>query len=303
MQNTGDNVFRHVPVADGEGDLLATFLNAHDFAQATRRAMAADVRKFAQWFVLANREPFRAGRVTVRDVTDFRSFLREQQRQAVSSVNRCLVSLRLYLGWLADGGHIVANPVKAVKELRSQQLSPKGLERAQVRRLLREVELRGDNRANAIFALLLYTGCRVSDAANLELQDMILGERSGSVVFRFGKGGKQRTCPLPLIARRALADYLETRPDVESSNVFVGERGTLTDRGVRALCAKYSLICGFRIHPHLLRHTFAHQFLADNSNDLVALAQLLGHENIQTTARYSQRTHEALAEAADRMTY
>ena len=125
-----------------------------------------------------------------------------------------------------------------MKELR-RQLAPKGLDRSQVRRLLREVELRQDIRAGAIFSLFLCTGCRVSDLVNLELHDLMLGERSGTVVFRFGKGNKQRSVPLPLPARRALQAYLETRPPVQSDKVFVGERGPLTDRGVRALCDKY----------------------------------------------------------------
>ena len=303
MKYSGDNVFRNIPGAEGEDDLVVSFLDSQDFARATRRAVATDVRKFAQWFVLANREPLRANRVTIRDVTDFRSYLRAEKRQAIATVNRCLVSLRRFFGWLLDEGHITANPAKAVKELHMQALAPKGLERSQVRRLLREVELRSDVRANAIFHLLLYTGCRVADAANLELQDLLMGERSGSVVFRFGKGGKQRSCPLPLPARQAMLNYLESRPPVASQNVFIGERGPLSDRGIRALCERYTAICGVRIHPHLLRHTFAHQFLADNENDLVALAQLLGHENIQTTARYCQRTDDALAEAADRLTF
>lgn len=303
MKNSGDKVFRGIPVGAEEGPLFVRFLDAHDYSPDTFRAFTQDVRKFARWFSFANSEPFTIARVTTRDITDFRHHLRHDRGQAVSTVNRCLVSIRRFFDWLVEQGQIDSNPAKKVKELRRQELAPKGLDRSQVRRLLREIELRQDVRANAIFHVLLYTGCRVGDLVGLELADVLLGDRSGSVVFRTGKGNKQRSVPLPLPARRALQTYLDTRPPVVSSNVFVGERGPLTDRGVRALCDKYSAICGFKLHPHLCRHSMARQFLADNGNDLVSLAQILGHENLNTTKRYVQRTGEQLGEAVERLSY
>jgi site-specific recombinase XerD len=211
-QNWGDNVFKGLPVGEEEASLVNLYLESHDLTVNSRRAFTQDLRKFARWFSEANREPFRIARATVRDITDFRDNLRRNQGQAVATVNRCLVMLRRFLGWLVDQGKIPANPAKAVKQLREVRLAPKGLDRGQVRRLLREIELRQNIRTAAVICLFLYTGARVSDLINLELTDLILSARGGTMIFRFGKGNKMRTVPLPLPARRALQAYLETRP-------------------------------------------------------------------------------------------
>ena len=287
---------------DSVSDLISRFLEENDFTSNTRRAFGHDIRSFVSWFEQANKEPLTVLRVTTADITGFKDFLWKQQGKSISTVNRALVSLRRWFSYLVDEGLLASNPCKKVKELRRQELAPKGLDQSQVRRLLREVELRGDVRANALFHLMLFTGCRVGDL-DLELDAISLSERSGSIVFRYGKGSKQRSVPLPLPARKALADYLATRPVVSSTKVFIGERGPLTDRGIRSLCSKYAAICGFEIHPHLLRHTMAHRFLESSGNDLVSLAQILGHESLYTTARYTRRTSQQLSEAAEKVGY
>jgi site-specific recombinase XerD len=303
MNNWEHNVFEGIQTGGDEPGLVQRFLAAHDFSPNTADAFRFDLRKLAGWFVAANHEPFRFERVTVRDLVDLRDHLRRERGQAVATCNRLLISVRRLYRWLVEQGVAATNPAKQVKELRRQALAPKGLDRAQTRRLLREVELRGDARAAAIISLMLYTGARISDVVQLDLDDLLLADRSGHVVFRQGKGNKERTCPLNLAARNAITSYLETRPPLETNRVFVGERGELTAKGVDKLLRKYACLCGFKLHAHLLRHTFAHQFLADNGNDLVALAQLCGHESLNTTMRYTTRGQGQLAESVERVNY
>lgn len=301
MKNSGDSVFSGLHIGPKELALWVAFVDGHDFAANTRRAFSQDVRKFARWFSTANKEPFTVGRVTTRDVADFRDNQR-RDGQAVSTVNRSLTTMRRFFRWLTANGHVPSNPTVVVKELRRQQLAPKGLDRSEVRKLLREVELRSDVRARAILCVFLYCGCRVGDLVGLEMGDLMLSDRAGTAVFRNGKGRKQRTVPVPLPARRALQEYLETRPPIDSPKVFAGERGPLTDRGVRALCDKYAAICGMKLHPHLLRHTMAHQWLADGG-DLSSLAQVLGHSSISITSRYVLQNLDSLSAGAERLNY
>ena len=283
--------------------LVDEFLSAHDYSPHTDRAIRSDLTKFSRWFVNANNERFDPTRITLRDVADYRDHLARVRRQSVATVNRALVSIRRFLGHLVRSGALPENPAESVRELRRVPTVPKGLSIAEIRRIMREVELRQDRRTAAVLALMVYGGLRVSDVVGLNVEDVTLGPRSGQTVCRHGKGNKQRTVPLPLEARRALTAYIESRPPVESSALVIGERGPLTDDGVRAICSRYSAITGVKFSPHTLRHSFAHRFLASTNNDIVALAQILGHQNLNTTSLYTQRSQEDLQQRVDEVRY
>ena len=282
---------------------LDEFLLANDFCNRTVKAIRSDLRKFAAWFTTANGERLDLARVTTRDIADFKTHLRDVRRQSVATVNRALVSLRRFLAHVQSRGLIESNPASVVKELRRMPSTPKGLTTAEVRKILREIEIRQDRKAGAILGMMLFAGLRASEVVSLELEDLTLGPRSGQVVCRQGKGSKQRMVPLSLEARRLLTAYLETRPPVECQAVFIGERGPLTYSGLRAICSKYAAISGVTYTAHTLRHTFAHRFLELSHNDLVALAQILGHENLNTTSIYTKQSQEALQARIDPLCY
>ena len=291
-------------MADSENSLFARFLSVNDFADRTREAFAHDFKKWVGWFESVNAEEYDSRRVTLRDVTDFRTHLRDERGQAVATVNRCLVTLRRYFAFLAQEEVIASNPASKVKELRRTPTAPKAIERSVIRRMLREATVREDHRALAILGLFVYCGLRLGEVTSLQLGDMDLSERRGTLIVKHGKNNKERTVPVPAEARRLLLDYLSRRPPVETDRVFIGQgcRPLGTD-GVRYVVEKYGLAVGFRLHPHVLRHSFATEYLSANNNDLVGLAQLLGHESIQTTSRYTQRGETQLAAASEQVRF
>lgn len=282
---------------------LDEYLQDRDVSGQTIKAFRSDWAKFRRWFETANHEPLDLARITVRDVADFREHLTTVRRQKVTTVNRALVSIRRFLDHLVRTGQLPANPAEAVKELRRVRTAPKALKRSAVRRILREIEIRQDHRAGAIIGLMVFAGLRVSDVAGLTLADLSLHARSGQVICRQGKGGKQRTVPLSREARRWLNEYLAARPPAATDRLFIGERGALSEDGLRAICIKYAAISGVAYTPHVLRHTFARRYLESTHNDLPGLAQILGHENLNTTAIYTQQDDAALQEHVEDLTF
>ena len=116
-KNYEHNVFRGINIRPNQEELFFEFANMLDVSQHTIDALILDIRKFAKWFTTANREPWDIERVTSRDVIDYRDHLKIEKKQAVSTINRNLASVRKYFKWLYQQEHITVNPTLAVKEL------------------------------------------------------------------------------------------------------------------------------------------------------------------------------------------
>jgi integrase/recombinase XerD len=264
-------------------------LRRQDLSQLTLVNYKADLVHFARWLKATIGEEFSPTVVTPTDVRAYRAFLITVERRSPATVNRRLASLRKYFLWAKAEKLIADSPTDSIKGVGVQQTAPKALDKRQVDKLLRAAQRDGDKRNLAILELLRSTGLRVAEACALRLDDIEIGERSGRVIVRSGKGSRHRVVPLNLDVRKALSAYLNIRPTVSNDALFVSRRGTqLTTRSVENIVSLYARIAGLDdVSPHVLRHTFGKQAL-DSGADLVTVSNLLGHRRLDTTAIYTQ---------------
>jgi integrase/recombinase XerC len=159
-------------------------------------------------------------------------------------------------------------------------------------------------RDRAIFELLYGCGIRNSELVGIELADVHWS--SESILVR-GKGKKERIVPLMGMAAESLKAYLPIRDAVLLKNgrtttaVLINARGSrLTDRSVRRLVKQIAVQRGLPsdVHPHTLRHAFGTHMLEEGA-DLRSIQDLLGHERLSTTQRYTQLSAKQVMKVYD----
>lgn len=255
---------------------------------------------FARWSEQSYGQPFEPAAIIPRDVADWKTRQQVVENAAPATINTRLTALSQYFTWVVSEAIAGSDPTAPISGLPLPARQPKALAEVYVRRLLRQVNQAGEPRDVAIVELLLGTGLRVSELLALRVGDLTLGERSGEVVVRRGKGGVYRRVPLTAPVRRALRAYLDSRPQLTPEDpLWVGERGPLRDRsGIYNLLKKYAQRAGLdpaEISPHVLRHTMATRYLAANPDDLRGLAAILGHADLNTVMIYTEPTAADLA--------
>jgi integrase/recombinase XerC len=185
---------------------------------------------------------------------------------------------------------------------------PAGLNDIEVHALLRAAGASSHGlaaRNYALAQLMLQAGLRVGEVAALQVADVTVRDRTGTVRIRHGKGLKEREVPLNATVRRALKHYLDSRPGVIATEpLFLSGRATpLPIRSIQAVIsglARRAHLERVHVSAHTLRHTFALGYLRDNPGKLVELAALLGHESLDTTAIYTQPSRDDLAADLER---
>lgn len=260
-----------------------------------------DLADFVAWVEGRYGEAFDPKAVLPEDVRDYRQHLLAVRGAAPATVNRRLAAVRAFFNFLTARGEVAANPAARIGGVRMTRPAPRALSGPELRRLLREARRAANPLHRAVVVVLLNTGLRASELCGLKLSDLQLSPRRGRLVVR-GKGEKVREVPLNAGAREALEEWLSVRPAAADDRLFVGRRGPLTPSGVWRIVTKLARRAGLEdVHPHALRHTFATRLLREAGADLVTVAELLGHEDISTTARYTKPSAEDLEAALERL--
>ena len=297
-----------VDLPDSWGNALAAFENdlyRRDRSDQTVVTYSSCLRGFAEYYrhQLQKPGPYIA-RLQETDLKCFIDYIRYDRHLSASSVNRYIAALRAFSSFiLIKRWHrrLLSRHLKTY-HIDTTRSSPR-LSRPEVRRLITAVDLNGRNglRNFAILQLFLQCGLRVGELVRLSLDDVTIHKTVGKIRIRAEKERHERIIPLNATARRALQDHLDALgPGAGSEPVFISERRRrMSVATVQFLIKKYLCIAGREdLSTHDLRHHFAMEFYK-RSGKLTATQQVLGHRDINTTARYAKATDREIQEAID----
>jgi integrase/recombinase XerC len=250
--------------------------------------------------------------ITQIDHITIREYLSKlyQEKRKKTSIARKLATLRTFFKFLCREEVVQLNPARLVSSPRLEKKLPKVLTVDDVMRFIETPDLDTvlGKRDRAILEVLYATGCRVSELAGINLDDIDFDHESIRVR---GKGRKERIVPFGSKAKEALQMYMGVRGELlleapeeerDPMALFLNYQGTrITTRSVGRMIDKYVEECAMMhdISPHSLRHSFATHLLSAGA-DLRAIQELLGHARLSTTQIYTQVSMEQLMQVYDK---
>lgn len=304
-----------------------------DRSDLTVKAYLTDVQNFAIWLKHTYGHEYQVERITPTDIKDYRTWLQAVQKQKASSINRRLAALRTFFSWTTLTDRIARSPLQGIKPLRQQEAPPRWLDPQAEHKLQQALELHAPPvsaktllrpferllyRDVAMLILMWKAGLRVSEVAALDLGDVkIQSSKRGTVEVRWGKGRKTRTVPLNADGIEALNIWLKIRPETDHPALWLSRSNIrITVRAVQGIVEQIGHEAAALIKarssddrviadalnaltPHVLRHTCGKRML-DAGAQLTEVAAILGHEDLNTTRRYTQPGEEDLHRAVGR---
>lgn len=246
------------------------------------------------------KENFDSVSLSMTDSKDVRSWiiqLSKEKLQAIS-INRKIVSLRVFYKFLKREGVINKNPVENIQALKAKKRLPVFVEEKNINNLLDsdgfDCSFEGE-RDRLIIELFYATGIRLSELKNLKISDVNF---TASEIKVLGKRNKERLIPFTREIHDLLRHHIDRRAEVnpDSAYIFLTKKGKqVYDNLIYRVVKKYlTLVTTIdKKSPHVLRHTFATHML-NKGADLNAIKELLGHSNLSATQIYTHNSFEKL---------
>ena len=296
------------------GDYLR---DEQDLAPDTVRNYLSDLRQFAAFCEASWAEGEEVGEsfspagVTTPAITLYRSHLKNSLGLKPATINRHLVSIKRYFGWATDWGLVARDPAKAVKLVPRVVPPPRHLSDKEESALVAAVERYGTTRDRTLVVVALHTGLRAEELCGLKPSHVKIAKRSGRLEV-WGKRGKYREVPLNSTAREALCEWMAELPS-GASCMFASRRGEkngdgerelkpITDRALGYVVAKYAALAKVDdVSPHDLRHRFGYEMA--KRVPLHRLAQIMGHDSLDTTMVYVRGTQGDLQQAVEEIAW
>lgn len=288
-------------------DCLKAFeesLQANERSKHTIRNYRHDLRQFQLWYEHkeTNNRPLETiGQVNAVQFREWKTWLQRPtfdlvpgkttKAAASATVNRRISAMHSFLEW-AFNTRRLERQVEKPKVIRQKRLGHRGMERRDELDLLDKAE-KASPRDRAVIHVFLYTGLRVDELAQMKWSELKAKGREWGFLFQ-GKGNKTRYVPaIPkTMAALKVLGFAEHR--ATDRRIVDGQRGPVNCRAIQAIVQKLG------INAHMLRHTFAHNFLRKGGG-LEQLADIMGHEDIETTRRYVVPSTGDLHTAMERM--
>lgn len=286
--------------------------NAHiasKYQGKTHAALEQHIRVFIQWHEDTFAQTFDPGNLTAYALHQYRKHSLDTQRIKPATWNARLWALGILCAWIGNPDLLTGIEAKSAMRRSTKHRSLTEAEthrivnamETNVQRAVTEYEHRNAVRDWACASLCLQAGLRVEEVTLLCDSDITINERSGSVRVRNGKGSKEREVPLNLTARRALSAWHEVHVPAAATALFdgAGKEAHLTTRTIQRAVAFFGAAIGIpNVTPHWLRYTFAKR-AERNGTSLADIADLLGHESIETTRRYLRSSLADLQSAVE----
>jgi len=272
-----------------------------DLAPASIRNYLSDVRHFISWYehhIDTETHIFTPQTITTLTIIRYRTPLQFVQRKRPASINRSLVSLKRSFFWAMQHQINHYDPSAPVKLVGQENVPPRHLDDQAEQALMAAVTKEGTLRDRVLILLLLHTELRAREICHLRRDQVKLGKRSGTLEV-IGKCNKYREVPLNTTARKVLEEYLSTLPS-QTVLLFPPDKTkeALSERALGYVIKKYADAARLvDVSPHDLRHRFGYRMA--ESVPLHRLAQIMGHDSLDTTKLYIQGTKHDLQQAVE----